>query len=186
MPKLLQSTEPKDIVNAKVAKPKKSSLKDSFTRTFSFTKNKRKGSMDIYEKLEDSSEGKNELTRPASLYIDNNEAIGATRITRPKSKSTSVLVDIQPWVERRGLSTDYLDVYNSPTDDTPPGDHQDGKFIVTSKPTPALFPKKPEPVVPDHRKFTTPRIFKWSQKSNNEAPQPPPKPKKVKSPLIIY
>lgn len=137
-------------------KPKRSSFRDSFTRTFSLTRKQGKARR---ESLDDRNQSGSE-----SLYIDNNEAIGASNISRPKSKSASALVDIQPWNERRGHKSDiYLDSTeelrsNSPT------------------PIPALLPKQPEPNVPWHRQFTTPK-FGFDHKANEALS--PLKPKKV-------
>lgn len=148
-------TEPK-------SKPK-SSLRDSFTRTFSFTKSKG-SSMERRDSLGDRLE-----RRPDSLYIDNNEALGATNISRPKSKSASVLVDIQPWNDRRGYKSEIHDIYDS-QDESP---HSPG----SPRSVPALQPKQPDPTIPKHRIFTTPiGLFGFGHKSNDETTQ---KPKKV-------
>ncbi|OXA57263.1 Ubiquitin carboxyl-terminal hydrolase CYLD [Folsomia candida] len=147
-------TEPK-------SKPK-SSLRDSFTRTFSFTKSKG-SSMERRDSLGDRLE-----RRPDSLYIDNNEALGATNISRPKSKSASVLVDIQPWNDRRGYKSEIHDIYDS-QDESP---HSPG----SPRSVPALQPKQPDPTIPKHRIFTTPiGLFGFGHKSNDETTQKPKK-----------
>jgi hypothetical protein len=143
-------------------KPKKSSFRDSFTRTFSFSN---KG------KTRHESLGEEKAHRPGSLYIDNNEAIGVSNISRPKSKSASVLVDIQPWNERKGYNK--YDIYEDSPEEAP----RSAPNSPTPKSVPALLPKQPEPNVPKHRIFTTPiGLFGLGQKSSES-----PKSKTVKN-----
>ncbi len=143
----------------------RSSLKDSFTRTFSFTKSKTSS-------LDRPRRGSEEKpsSRPDTLYIDNNAAIGA----RPKSKSASVLVDIQPWDDRRGRKSDIHDIYDSPDESQSPNS--------PSVPV-ALLPKEPDPTIPKHRIFTTPRgLFGFGQSQKSDETH---KPKKVIQ-FVIY
>lgn len=144
----------------------RTSFRESFNRTFSLTRSKSSS----IEKRRGSGGG--EPSRPMSLnYIDNNEAIGASNISRPKSKSASVLVDIQPWTERRGHRSNIHDIYDSP-------DESPANSPGSPVPVPALQPKQPDPTIPKHRIFTTPiGMFAFRQKSSSD---PNKKPKKVK------
>jgi len=99
----------------------------------------------------------------------------------PKSKSTSVLVDIQPWEERRGGSNNRLNVFeDSDSEDEKGNRRSSAKGIPV-----ALKPKSPEPTIPKHRIFTTPRTFFGFQTKSTEeiSSKPPPK---VKYKLCKY
>lgn len=125
---------------ADVPKAKRSSFRQSFTRTFSLTRDKPRD-----KDRRDSLTG--EKNRK---YIDNNEAIGVKDAPRTKSKSTSALVDIRSWDERRGRKPDIYGSYDSS------GEENRSPPSPNAKQIPALLPKQPQPEIPEHRKFTTP------------------------------